>query len=233
MRTRWLQGLLLSCLLLCPAHAALADAPGLQLVLEAYGDDATLSRSRNIGNTIFDEEELEVGRGLAFAVGLNYLIPITDFLRLGPGARYLSSYRYSEEADDSDTEVLLGRLFEFYVRGEFAISLPEEITLTPALEIGMPLLLPAGALQEDLNGFERLGFNVNDLPRIGVLVGAELSLRYPLTEWLFVRGGLGLQHDRIILYNASADGGNGEVESDLAIMRVRVLAGVEAQLGSD
>lgn len=204
---------------------------GLQLTLEAYSDDGTLTTARNIGNLVSEETTSEVGRGVALAVGLNYLVPVLDVLRLGPGIRYLSSYRYELDGDDADDgdPVLLGKLFELYVRAEFTIRLPGRFSLAPGLELGIPLLLPAGTLQEDLNNFERQGYDVNDLPRIGVLAGADMSVGYALRRWLVLSAGLGLQYDRILLYDGSVDGGNGEVSSDLVALRVRFITKVEAQ----
>lgn len=212
------------------AHAD--DGHGIQLTLEGYVDDATHRRETNIGNVDRRKEETEVGRSLSFALSASYLIPVIDRVRLGPGVRYLSSYRYRpdevEEGQES-TDVLIGRLFEVYLRGEFLIDLPGALSLTPALELGVPVLFAAGDLQQDIDNRERLGFSVNRLPRIGLLLGAELAVRYELTPFLFLRGGLGLQHDRLILYDADIDDGAGKASRSLNLMRIRVLAGAEVQ----
>lgn len=214
------------------SSARAEDGHGIQLTLEAYVDDATHRAETNIGNISPVEEEAEVGRSLSFALSANYLIPIIDRVRLGPGVRYLSSYRYrpdDAEEDDENADVLIGRLFEVYLRGEFLIELPGALSLTPALELGVPVLFAAGDLQRQLDGRERLGYSVNQLPRIGLLLGAELAVRYKLTPFLFLRAGLGLQHDRLILYDAEVDDGAAETSRTLNLMRIRVLTGAEVQ----
>lgn len=179
-----------------------------------------------------------MGRGPAFALSLAYLLPLFDELRIGPGIRYLASYNYTEdeaeeEADDSDEEapdILLGRMFELYARGEFDIELTEGLALAPAIELGLPILFASGELQEELNARDREGYNVNSLPRMGFLVGAEIGAKYHLHKFLYLRGGMGIQHTRIMLYDASVDSGRGLSSRRLSLMRIRVFIGLEAAL---
>lgn len=232
LRRPWIRALSAVLTLMTLSASARADAPhSLQLNLELYSDDATHATSRNIGGNL-QEDETEVGRFPAFALSLTYLLPVMEHVKLGPGVRYLSSYRYI--ADDSDDEndpgTLIGRMFELYARAEFPISLGDDLTLAPAIDLGVPVLFAAGDLQDDLNAQERLGYSVNGLPRIGFLVGAELGVRYHLVDFLYARAGLGLQHSRISLYDASVDGGVGEVSRSISIMRIRAVLGLEAQL---
>ena len=178
-----------------------------------------------------DSQDTEVGRGIAFALGAQYLLPITDHLKIGPGVRYLSSYRFidDDEQDPDAQGTLIGRLFEVSARAELSIDLADSLALVPAFDIGIPVLFAAGDLQSDLDQKEQLGYNVNSLPRIGFLIGAELAARYQLNDFLFLRAGFGVQHDRIALYDASTDGDRGLVSRSISLVRLRAVLGIEAQ----
>lgn len=218
-------------LLYAPHLVAAQSKHALQLNLEGYSDDATHTAESNIGGVLMDTQETEVGRSPAFALSLQYLLPLTDHLRIGPGVRYLSSYRYLDdnEQDPNAQGTLIGRLFEVYARAELTIGLTDALALLPALDFGMPFLFAAGDLQRDLDQKKQQGYNVNSLPRIGFLIGAELACRYQLNDYLFLRGGLGLQHDRITLYDASTDGDRGLVSRYISLTRIRALVGAEVQ----
>ena len=136
-----------------PTVAAAQAKHALQLNVDGYIDDATHTTESNIGGVLMDRQETEVGRGLAFAIGAQYLFPLTDHLRIGPGIRYLSSYRFIDdnEQDPNAEGTLIGRMFEISARAELGINLSKSLALVPALDLGVPVLFAAGDLQSDLD----------------------------------------------------------------------------------
>jgi len=223
--------LFLVLLFLVPLSVSAQSKHALQLNVEGYSDDATHTADSNIGNVVMDSQQTEVGRSPAFGLSLQYLLPLAEHVRVGPAIRYLSSYRYwdDDEQDPDAPGTLIGRLFELSARAELRIDLTDALALLPAIDFGVPLLFAAGDLQRDLDQKKQVGYNVNSLPRIGFLIGAELAARYQLNDFLFLRAGFGLQHDRIILYDASTDGDRGLVSRNISIVRLRAVVGLEAQ----
>lgn len=221
------------------AVAGGAKKPGLQrgilLELEPYFDDITDVRSRKVygmESLQDDEREIDESRSPAVSVSATFMAPINRLIRLGGGFRYMSSYRYEIDPPEDDpnaepVEENLGRMIELYGRAEVLIPLVEKLDLVPVLELGLPLLFPGGELQRELDAAEAQGFNVSSAPRLGILVGGDLVVRYSFATWFAVRGGVGIRYERLFLYNASTDDNGGEMSRHMNVLRFKPTVGVE------
>jgi hypothetical protein len=179
-----------------------------------------------------DEREVDESRSPAVSVSATFMAPLNRLIRVGGGFRYLSSYNYEIDPpeDDPDAEPVeenLGRMIELYARAEVLIPLVKNLDLVPVLELGVPLLFPGGELQQELDDLESQGFNVSSAPRLGILVGGDLMVRYSFATWFAVRGGVGLRYERLFLYNASTDDDGGEASRYMNVLRFKPAVGVE------
>lgn len=216
------------------AHASPLHAEdrkqALVLMVDAYADGATDSRSRKVGELPVDDEDTEVGRGPAFALSLSYLRVVADSMRVGGTFRYLSAYSFEPDDEESqDGKQELGELMEVAAKFEYALGLTDKIDAILGVEMGIAVLLAGGDLNDELNTLEGEGFNVWGTPRLGLLAGPELAIGYELSDWLSARAGVALLYNKFYLYDASTDDDIGEVSRTFTLMRLRTGVGLEAR----
>lgn len=205
----------------------------LILTLDAYSDLATDERSRAVGTVSNVDEEMEVERGIAYALSLTYMRRMSPDVQAGGTFRYLSTYRFvpvdEEDRRDDDEDDQLGDMMELTGRLEYAIGLTNELDVLIGAEMGLAIVLPGGELSDELDTLGDQGYNIWGGPRLGVIAGPELTLRYGLSEWLYARVGIGLLYASLFLYDASTEDDNSDAYRAFALRRIRGGFGLEAR----
>jgi hypothetical protein len=167
-----------------------------------YIDSGTVTG--RVRRSILEEKEnFDFENDNAIAVSLEVIKPFSRRFRVGATLRYFFDYELTL-ADDEDEEpevFLWGQLFELTARGDFMVPFGDNWDAFLSLQAGPALLVPGGALQEEIDALREQDVGVWNVPRLGIVGGASLGARYRLVDGLFVRPEVALFWERLFLFN--------------------------------
>ena len=202
--------------------------------LELYVDSGTQSIRRvNSGGGDLIEGDTDVSNdgmllganvGLAFSL-LHELEPRIWF---GGSLRLLGAYAYKPDRDGADA-IELGQLLELAPELQYLLPITDQLGVAFSAELGLALLFPSGDLDRRIQTLDAQGFNVTGLPRLGIVGGPQIGLRYAYNAWLAARADIGYLWEKLFLVDASAESGGlrGEESWDVSWTRLRLHVGAE------
>jgi hypothetical protein len=124
----------------------------------------------------------------------------SERLRVGPGVRVFGNY-----AAGGDRPYTFGILTEAFALGEYGLPVSERMEVVLGARAGLALLLPGGALSEEINRLRTEGASVWKVPRVGWLLGLNAGTRRRMSERISLRADLGLQLERLYLFRTDQE----------------------------
>lgn len=151
----------------------------------------------------------------------------------GGGLAWYNKYTLQPSEGDEDERYEAGHLFQIYGQLDYQVPrLVGDFSLLMGARGGPLLLLSSGQLQEQLDELSDRGYGVWSTPRFGVFVAPHVGGSWPLTPRIALRGDLGVQFQRVWLFNARAEaaGITTQQQSLLSTTRTQLLLGLEVSL---
>lgn len=222
---------------LCPTLAS-ADDDGPEFEGESIvavevdfrWDLGSMTRTTTVDRNPFRDERSDLsGYGATFR--LMYLKQRSEHLSLGGAFEYSAPGDYTSEGDVDQDPYSFGQQLAFDFRIEPRVTLTEGIELITVLRTGLVMIVPGGDLAEEIRDNQNAGLNTWDAPRLGILIGADVGLRWRPdgADWVAVRATFGYAWQHVWLMNSR--GSTGPIDTHdkwgANLSRIRVGAGAE------
>jgi hypothetical protein len=151
-------------------------------------------------------------------------------LRVGGGVAWFNEYALeAPDAEEDDEPIVMGQFFQLGLQTEYEVNVVSKLGVVLGLRGGGALLFPSGDLREDIEGFERSGFDVWGSPQFGLYVAPLAGVRWPLSERVSLRSDLSVQFSKLWLYSAEGEsaGITSEDSASLGTTRTQFLIGLD------
>lgn len=171
-----------------------------------YVEDGELTGEQQASVQTTDESFTYVSDGFLQA-SLYYLTHLDPAFRIGGGLTYYGTYTAEIPGDEGDEPEYFefGRLVEMMARMEYLINVTPTIDIMLGGHVGLPILFTDGDLQREIDELQDQQASVWDLPRIGYVVGPQLSARYKYLDHLHFRFDAGLKWEQLFLFNTTEE----------------------------
>ncbi|MBF5042931.1 MULTISPECIES: hypothetical protein [Myxococcaceae] len=188
-----------------PARARLAEQapaepparlppPRIGLGLDLFGEGSQMSGGQWIDSS-HREESFEYGSSKFVSGSAWLLFARSERLRFGPGVRVFGNY-----SAGGDRPFTFGVLTEALALAEYGLPVHGPYEAVLGARGGLAMLLPGGALADEINRLRTEGAGVWNVPRFGWTLGLSAGARRKMTERISLRADLGLQMERLYLF---------------------------------
>lgn len=174
-----------------------------------FFEDSELSGEEQ-GSVQVTDESFDY-RSEGFLSGSLYVLaPWSERFRIGGGIHYYGKYVAEQipegglEEDEDPETVEFGTLVEMRARAEYLIP-AGVFQLALGAHVGIPVLFPNGEFQDEIERLQDQQASVWSVPRIGFLVGPQVSALYRYNEHLNFRLDFGVFWKRLFLFNTSQE----------------------------
>jgi hypothetical protein len=208
-----------------PAAAA-RPPPRLGLGLDLFGEGARMSGGQWI-NASHREESFDYGSQKFLSASAWLLFARTERLRFGPGVRVFGNY-----AAGGDRPFTFGLLTEALALAEYGLPVHGPYEVVVGARGGLALLIPGGALSEEIHRLRTEGASVWNVPRMGWVGGLSVGGRRQMTQRILLRADLGLQLEKLYLFSTSQqiDGLQFQKDWHTQALRLGLTLGAEFSL---
>ena len=202
---RILSGALALFLCVCslPVHAQTVLGIGVGI----FTEDSDLDGEEQASVELRDESFAFSSDG--FLSGSLYVLkPWTKSFRLGGQLTYYGSYIASIAPEDENDETQtyeFGRLLELSARLEYILPVTDTIDVMLGGMMGIPILMPDGEFQDEIDRLKDQEVGVFDLPRVGYLLSPVIGGRWKYSDHVYFRGDLLFKWEQLFLFRTTEE----------------------------
>ncbi len=230
--------------ILAAAPVSEAAAWTIGLGGQVYRDDANLETEKRIGPQSPVEEDTDYESDDIGSFGIYALFPMQERVFAGGGLRYYGTYdtlepltreerQQLEEDGEEDTRepYEFGTALDAYAHLQWELPIITKLDLLLGTQVGLNILFPSGNFEETINSEKDDGASLFGGPRLGLLFGPQVGVRYGIIEnRLAVRADLGARYNRMILFRNEEEIDGVAYRLDWTMNILRYDAGLAVEL---